>query len=93
MPKCLFPGCKSPTSRSKEVILFVIPQSDRKFWEEYILGHVLPVDARVCQLHYRDSDLIKGKTTVINGERVITSLKWVLRPEACPAFDSQGKYH
>ena len=84
MPKCIISGCKTTSGRQNGNQLFRIPKNDRGNWEN-VLKMSLPVDARVCRLHVKESDIKRGDVTMIDGEPVLTPSRYsTLRPGSLP---------
>ena len=64
MAKCIIRGCNSTNikGRSTYTTLISIPKNDRKLWEA-TCQMPFPKDARVCTLHFSESDFIKVPST------------------------------
>ena len=87
MAKCVIRGCNSINikGRSNYVPLITIPKNDRKLWE-VALKNPLPKDARVCILHFSESDFIKGlQTSFIKDDQATTTGPRKLKPGTIPA--------
>ena len=87
MAKCVISGCNSTNikGRSTYVPLIRIPKNDRKLWEaEFQIS--LPKNARVCTLHFDESDFMKGPpTSFIKGDQVTAAGPRKLKPGTLPA--------
>lgn len=85
---CYVPFCDSghknnPVKRR----MFSVPKDEemRKKWEKMIpRKDVLKPSHKVCEIHFQESDIIKGKIFIINGKEDLFPLTWKLKPGALP---------
>ena len=83
MPNCCVKSYRKKSSASGNVSIFRIPKDQRDAYEKAIGNStVLPKDARICNRHFEDSDIIKKSFSVINGVQGSTRLE--LRQGALP---------
>jgi len=95
--KCAVPTCSSSKgSRSlfkNRVSYFSTPKDPMLLaeWETNLLdGQHLSSKSKICQLHFSESDIIKGKTVKKNGKDCFISHRnWILilyTPNALPSI-------
>ncbi|KAG0433826.1 hypothetical protein HPB47_019556, partial [Ixodes persulcatus] len=95
MPTCCAPGCTSGyDSRRRAGRHFFQPPQDpelSKAWEEAIprAEFHLTATSKVCDLHFKSSDIIKNYEHKVEGQTVlIPSGKWLLKKDAVPSVFS-----
>ena len=87
MVNCDIKGCNSTNIKGRSTYrpLISIPKNDRKLWE-VAFQFPLPKDARVCTLHFNESDFIKGPPICfIKGNQGTTAGPRKLKPGTLPA--------
>ncbi|KAH8021299.1 hypothetical protein HPB51_014870 [Rhipicephalus microplus] len=91
MPRCFVNGCKSvyDSQRSAEnKHFFRVPRnfSRLQVWQRAIprLDKQVSSSCVVCDLHFKDSDLVKEFVHNINGDAIIPRDNWVLKDDAVP---------
>lgn len=96
--ECYIPNCLSGHSNDPTKRIFFCPPKDpiiREEWRKMIPRKVPAIHktARVCELHFEEEDIIKGKTFIINGEDVFFPMRWKLRAGALPRIfpGNEGK--
>lgn len=89
MPLCYIPYCRSGKPNSVKRHFFGPPKNPvlREEWRKNIPREVPAIhkSARVCEVHFDQSDLIKGNTYIINGKKVFLPMDiWKLKEGAVP---------
>lgn len=92
MPYCCVPGCTSGNRRDENIAnrhFFYVPcdVTLRSAWNKAVarVDRRLTDKSRVCDLHFREQDILKTYVHVINGETVhIPRGKWCLAKDAVP---------
>lgn len=85
---CYVPFCKSGRKKNPiKMKMFSAPKDEklRKTWEKMIpRKDVLKVTHKVCEVHFEESDIIKGKIFIVNGKEDFFPTKWKLKEGALP---------
>lgn len=86
--KCFVPFCNTGQKDNlTKRTMFSVPKDEklRQKWGKMIpRKDKLKPSHKVCEIHFEETDIIKGKVFIINGKEDFFPMKWKLKKGALP---------